>query len=53
MRLSKLLCQTRLIKVALSNLVQKNKLKALKNFKGRVELVVDLSALRRRNKGTG
>lgn len=37
-----------LIKLALENIVQKNKIKKLKKFRGKLALDIDLNALRKR-----
>jgi Arc/MetJ family transcription regulator len=40
--------KTELIKLALENLIQKNKIKALKRYRGKVDLEIDLDSLRKR-----
>ena len=49
MRITKSPTKTELIKIALFNIIQKNKIQLLKNYKGKVDLDIDLSALRNRN----
>jgi len=49
MRVTKAPTKTELIKNALYNIIQKNKIKALKKFKGKVNLNIDLDILRERN----
>jgi len=53
MNLTKSPTKTALIKIALSNIIQKNKVKNLKSFKGKVDLGIDLDTLRNRNEYTG
>lgn len=40
--------KTELIKLALENIIQKNKLMALKDFRGKLDLNIDLDSLRKR-----
>ena len=40
--------KTELIKIALRNIIQKNKIQQLKSFKGKVDLDIDLDSLRKR-----
>ena len=40
--------KTKLIKPALENLIQKNKIRELKKFRGKLDLEIDLNALRKR-----
>ena len=40
--------KTELIKIALYNIIQKNKIKSIKNFKGEIDLDLDLNILRAR-----
>ena len=49
MKITKANTKTDLIKLALYNIIQKNKIKSLKNFKGKVNLDIDLNILRARN----
>lgn len=41
--------KTELIKIALENIIQKNKIKSLKNYKGKIDLSIDLDVLRDRS----
>ena len=41
--------QTQLIILALQELIKKNKVAELKNFKGKINLDIDIDALRNRN----
>ena len=41
--------KTQLIKIALYNIIQKNKIKSIKNFKGKIDFDLDLNRLRARN----
>ena len=38
--------KTELIKIALKNIIQKNKIKSLKNYKGKIDLNIDLDVVR-------
>ncbi len=49
MKITKAKSKTELIKKALYNIIQKNKIKGLKNYKGKVDLDIDLNSLRDRN----
>ncbi len=49
MKITKANTKTDLIKLALYNIIQKNKIKSLKNYKGKVNLDIDLNILRARN----
>ncbi len=49
MRITKSPTKTELIKKALYNIIQKNKIKSLKNYKGKIDLDIDLDILRDRN----
>ncbi len=40
--------KTELIKIALKNIIQKNKIKSLKNYKGKIDLSIDLNITRSR-----
>ncbi len=40
--------KTELIKLALENLIQRNKIRELKKFRGKLDLDIDLNALRKR-----
>lgn len=48
MALTHIRTKTDLIKVALQNLIQKEKIKDLKKFYGKVTLEIDLDAMRKR-----
>ena len=41
--------KTELIKIALKNIIQKNKIKSLKNYKGKIDLSIDLNITRSRS----
>jgi len=41
--------KTELIKQALYNIIQKNKIQSLKNYKGKIDLELDLNIVRDRN----
>jgi len=49
MKITKANTKTDLIKLALNNIIQKNKIKSLKNYKGKINLNIDLNVLRERN----
>jgi Arc/MetJ family transcription regulator len=49
MKITKANTKTDLIKLALYNIIQKNKIKSLKNYKGKINLDIDLNILRARN----
>lgn len=40
--------KTEVIQLALANLIQKEKIKEIKNFYGKIDLDIDLTALRKR-----
>jgi Arc/MetJ family transcription regulator len=40
--------KTELIKLALENIIQKNKIQNLKRFRGKIDLEIDLNTLRKR-----
>ena len=48
MRVTKSSTKTELIKNALHNIIQKNKIRSLKNYKGKIELDIDLNIVRDR-----
>jgi len=48
MKLTKMKTKTALIKTALLNLIEKEKIKDIKKYYGKVNLDVDLNALRKR-----
>ena len=43
--------KTELIKIALYNLIQKEKIKGIKNYFGKIDLSLDLNTMRDRNNG--
>lgn len=48
MKLTHIATKTELIKTALNNLIQKEKIKGIKNFFGKLDLEIDLDTLRKR-----
>lgn len=44
--------KTELIKIALYNLIQKEKIKGIKNYYGKIDLSLDLNTMRDRSNGT-
>lgn len=48
MELTHISTKTEVIKEALINLIQKEKVKSLKNFRGKIDLAIDLDQLRKR-----
>ncbi len=48
MRLTHIKTKTGLIKEALTNLIEKEKIKEIKNYYGKIKLDIDLDALRKR-----
>ena len=48
MNVTKSVTKTELIKMALSNIIQKNKIKSLKSYKGKLNLDITLDILRSR-----
>ena len=48
LKLTKIKTKTDLIKEALLNLIQKEKLKNLKSYSGKINLYIDLNAMRKR-----
>ncbi|MFB3057091.1 MAG: type II toxin-antitoxin system VapB family antitoxin [Ignavibacteriaceae bacterium] len=48
MRVTQSPTKTELIKNALYNIIQKNKIKSLKNYKGKIDLNIDLNIVRDR-----
>ncbi len=48
MRVTQARTKTALVKSALYNIIQKNKIKSLKNYKGKVDLNIDLNSARDR-----
>jgi len=53
MDVTQLPTKTELIKVALSNIIQKSKIKSLKSYKGKFNLEISLDSLRNRNECSG
>ncbi len=49
MELTQAKTKTEVIKFALENIIQKNKLKKLKSYRGKLELDIDLNLLRKRS----
>lgn len=49
MKVTKARTKTEVIKFALENIIQKNKLKKLKSYRGKIELDINLDLLRKRN----
>lgn len=43
--------KTELIKIALYNLIQKERIKGIKNYFGKIDLSLDLNTMRDRNNG--
>ena len=41
--------KTELIKIALKNIIQKNNIKSLKKYKGKIDLNIDLNIIRSRD----
>jgi Arc/MetJ family transcription regulator len=48
MRLTNIMTKTNVIKAALQNLIQKEKISGLKKYRGKVDLQIDLDILRSR-----
>lgn len=53
MKISKASTKTELIKQALYFIIQRNKIKSLKNYKGKIDLDVELNSVRDRSEYTG
>ena len=49
MKVTKARTKTEVIKFALENIIQKNKLKKIKSYRGELELDINLDLLRKRN----
>ncbi len=49
MRVTKSPTKTDLIKKALQDIIQKDRIKSLKSYKGKIEMDIDLDRLRERN----
>ena len=48
MRVTRARTKTELVKTALYNIIQKNRIKSLKNYKGKIDLNIDLNVVRDR-----
>ncbi len=48
MRVTRARTKTELVKTALYNIIQKNRIKSLKNYKGKIDLNIDLNSVRDR-----
>ena len=48
MRVTRARTKTELVKTALYNIIQKNRIKSLKNYKGKIDLNTDLNSVRDR-----
>jgi Arc/MetJ family transcription regulator len=48
LKITKVRTKTELVKLALENIIQKNRIAALKKYRGRVNLDIDLDTLRKR-----
>lgn len=48
LRITQSRTKTELIKLALENIIQKNKIKGLKKYRGKIDLDIDLNTLRKR-----
>ena len=53
MRVTNAPTKTALIKNALQNIIQKNKIKLLRNYKGKIDLNIDLNVVRDRDENIG
>ena len=53
MKVTKSPTKTVLIKVALNNIIQKSKIKSLKNYNGKIDLDIDLDISRDRSEYSG
>jgi len=53
MRVTNFPTKTALIKNALQNIIQKNKIKLLRNYKGKIDLNIDLNIVRDRDENIG
>lgn len=49
MKVTKARTKTEVIKFALENIIQKNKLKKIKSYRGKLEFDINLDLLRKRN----
>lgn len=47
-RITKSKTKTEVIKLALENIIQKNKIQNLKKYRGKIDINIDLNALRKR-----
>jgi Arc/MetJ family transcription regulator len=48
LKITKSKTKTELVKMALENIIRKNKIRSIKDFKGKIDLNIDLDALRKR-----
>ncbi len=48
LRITQSRTKTELIKLALENIIQKNKIMSLKKYRGKIDLDIDLNTLRKR-----
>ncbi|NOY78220.1 MAG: type II toxin-antitoxin system VapB family antitoxin [Calditrichaeota bacterium] len=53
MRITKSPTKTELIKRALHNIIQRDKIKSLKDYKGKIDLDIDLNSVRDRDEHIG
>ncbi len=53
MRVTKAPTKTALIKQALHEIIQRNKIKSLKDYKGKIDIDIDLNAIRDRDEYLG
>ena len=53
MRVTNAPTKSELIKNALQNIIQKNKIKLLRNYKGKIDLNIDLNVVRDRDENIG
>ena len=49
MKVTKSATKTDLIKLALTNIIQKNRIKSIKKYKGKIDLGIDLDKVRARD----
>ena len=53
MKVTKAPIKTALIKSALNDIIQNNQIKSLKNYKGKIDIEIDLNSIRDRNEYIG
>ena len=53
MRMTHIKTKTRVIIIALEELIRKNKIAGLKDFRGKVDLDIDMDVMRGRDAGSG